>query len=625
MKDSILLFFFFIPCSFVQSQTDWNPDSTGYNYLSRGNNLSQWLAAGGTTVAVDTATFQTTKSSIKWTIPPNRGVVTLELNLIDIDLSDRVIYTTCRRNNYAAKIETRIIISSGKGFRLAEPVLFSADGRNLPVDLWHQQGQSTGLSAFGGATRADLQHLSKLLFRAENAEVEQILWIAEIKYTQPRGPVCLIHFNHYRDSADSLLTPWLLARNYPANIDFTYEYAKNEFAHDRANGGLWVRYIGLNRIAELMNRYGWSVTHHGVFYEYLPTLPREARLQLYALEPFRRDGFATQWCFSIPEDLSTPEIFAEIRSLNRFHAVRKQFDKSPNELPIDNPLKLRFYRPTSAAAGPNLRGQPETLSQMRQRLDAAFTRKGLLILDFGTMVNFSSPLHRDEEITLLSEAQALIEYADSLGFAFLTFRKLFEPDPNYQQRLSINHDYPHLQSGNIDTLRVLQNDLCPVQHDLRIAGITRPQRGQAAISNNQKAVVYQPNRNFAGTDRFQYVATAGNLSDTAWVFVKVLQTVAVDDQNLPLQTALHSNYPNPFNPETIIKYTVAQPAYVTMSVYNMLGQEVIRLVDAEKPAGNYQQVWNGRNAAGQVAANGLYICKMTAGDFARTLKMLLLK
>jgi hypothetical protein len=620
----------FIPSGFIHSQTYWNPDSTGYNYLSRGDNLSQWLAPAGTAIELDTVSFQNVRRSIKWTIPPNSGVVTLELNVVDIDLTDRVVYTTCRRNNYAAKIETRLIISSGKGFRLAEPVIFNSDGRNLPVDHWHQQGQSTGLAAFGSATRADLRHISKLLFRAENAGVEQILWIAEIKYTRPRGPVCIIHFNHYRDSADSLLTPWLIAAGYRANVDFTYDYAKNQFAHERANGGLWIRYVGLKRIAELVNRFGWSVTHHGVFYEYLTNLPREARLQLYSLEPFIRDGFAAQWCFSIPEDLSTPEIFAEIQALQLFHTVRKQFDKAPNELPIDNPLKLRFYRPSSAAAGPNLRGQPETLAQMRQRIDIAFARKGLFIFDFGTIVDSPSPLHRDEEITLLSDAQALIQYADSLGFTFLTFKELFDPDPNYQQRLSINHDYPQMFTGKIDTLRVLKNDLGPAQHDLQITALTKPQRGQATITTDRKAIAYQPARNFVGTDRFQYVATNGNMSDTAWVFVKILPATAVVEQKIPLQTALSANYPNPFgrlpfNPATTISYSLARRLQVTISVYNMLGQEIMRLVDEEKTPGDYRVIWNGRNAAGQVMPNGLYVCKMVAGDFVKSFKMLMLK
>lgn len=632
LRVTLLRFTFYVlillPCGFLRSQTRWQPDSTGYNYLSRNPNLSQWLASAGTTVELDTILFASPRRSIKWTIPPNSGVATLELNLVDIDLSERVVYTRCRRNKYAAKIETRLIVISGKGFRLAEPVLNNTEGRNLPSELWHEQGQTTWLNPFGGAVRADLRHISKLLFRAENAEFdEQILWIDEIKYTRPRGPVCIINFNHYRDSADSLLTPWLLAKNYPANIDFTYEYAKNEFAHYRANGGLWTRYVGLQRIAELVHRYGWSATHHGVFYEFLPNLLPEVRAQLYALAPFAAEGLAVNWCFSIPGDVVTPDILAEIQALNRFYTVRKQFDNSPNELPIDNPLKLRFNRLTSAAAGPNLRGQPETLAEMRRSVDEFFARKGLLIFDFGTIVAFPSPLFRDEEITLLSDAQAVIEYADSLGFQFFTFKNLFAPDPNYQQQLSINHDYPQMQTGKIDTLRVLQNDLWPISRDLRITAVTRPQRGQATIAANKKALIYKAHATFAGTDRFQYIATDGVLSDTAWVFVKISSATAVAENlnSPPTPMRLYANYPNPFNPATTIEYTLAQTTPVVISVYNMLGQEVVRLLDKTQPAGNYRITWNGKNSGGHAQPNGLYVCKMIAGNFVQSFKMLMLK
>jgi len=631
MKLKISFFTFvllFTVHSLLQSQTRWQPDSTGYHYLSRNPNLSQWLASAGTTVELDTILYSSPRRSIRWTIPPNSGVVTLELNLVDIDLSERAVYTRCRRNKYAAKIETRLIVTSGKGFRLAEPVLNNTEGRNLPVELWHEQGQSTWLNPFGGAVRADLRHISKLLFRVENAELdEQILWIDEIKYTRPRGPAAIIHFNHYRDSADSLLTPWLLAKNYPANIDFTYEYAKNEFAHYRANGGLWTRYVGLQRIAELVNRHGWSATHHGVFYEFLPNLSPEVRPQLYALAPFEREGLTVNWCFSIPGDVVTPDILAEIQALNRFYTVRKQFDNSPNELPIDNPLKLRFNRLTSAAAGPNLRGQPETLAEMRRSVDGFFARKGLLVFDFGTIVASPSPLFRDEEITLLHDAQAVIEYADSLGFQFLTFKNLFAADPTYQQQLSINHDYPQIKTGTTDTLRILQNDLWPRSRDLRLASVTKPQRGQATIAANKKAVIYKASATFAGTDRFQYIATDGNLSDTAWVFVKLSAVTGVEENRHapPSETQLYANYPNPFNPETIIEYALVQTMPVTISVYNMLGQEIIRLIDQTQPAGRYRAIWNGQNTNNQPQPSGFYICKMRAGHFVQSFKMLMLK
>ena len=228
---AILFTALFTPYWAVLSQTYWDPDSTGYNYLCRGTNLNQWSASPNTTVEIDNNSFLSTGHSIKWSIPPNSGVVTLELNLIDIDLSDRVVYTRCRRNLYASRIEARIICASKKWFRFPDPVDYNDNGNHLPVDVWHQRGQSAWLSPFGDAPISALRHVSKILFHAENAESEQVLWIAEIKYTRPRGPACIIHFNHYRDTADSLLTPWLIARGYLANIDFSYNYAQNEFAH----------------------------------------------------------------------------------------------------------------------------------------------------------------------------------------------------------------------------------------------------------------------------------------------------------------------------------------------------------------------------------------------------------
>jgi hypothetical protein len=98
-----------------------------------------------------------------------------------------------------------------------------------------------------------------------------------------------------------------------------------------------------------------------------------------------------------------------------------------------------------------------------------------------------------------------------------------------------------------------------------------------------------------------------------------------NEQAIPTVFDLRQNYPNPFNPETAIVYAVPRKAHVRISIYNMLGQEVVRLVDEEKAPGNYQALWNGRNQAGQPAQSGVYIYRMTAGSYTRTLKMLLLK
>jgi hypothetical protein len=90
--------------------------------------------------------------------------------------------------------------------------------------------------------------------------------------------------------------------------------------------------------------------------------------------------------------------------------------------------------------------------------------------------------------------------------------------------------------------------------------------------------------------------------------------------DIPVVYALKSNYPNPFNPSTMIKYELPEDAYVSIRIYNQLGQEIRTLVKEQKSAGRYQVEWNAKSYA-----SGIYICKIEAGSFKRSMKMLLTK
>ena len=99
---------------------------------------------------------------------------------------------------------------------------------------------------------------------------------------------------------------------------------------------------------------------------------------------------------------------------------------------------------------------------------------------------------------------------------------------------------------------------------------------------------------------------------------------------LPAETALLPNYPNPFNPETWIPYQLAAPADVSLTIYDVSGGVVRRLVLGHRPAGFYQSraraaYWDGRNTLGEKVASGLYFYTFTAGDFTATGKMLIRK
>ena len=99
---------------------------------------------------------------------------------------------------------------------------------------------------------------------------------------------------------------------------------------------------------------------------------------------------------------------------------------------------------------------------------------------------------------------------------------------------------------------------------------------------------------------------------------------------LPKETTLLSNYPNPSNPETWIPYHLAAPADVTLTIYDLRGVVIRRLVIGHQPAGVYQRPgraahWDGRNALGEPVASGIYFYTLIAGDFTATKKLLIRK
>ncbi|MCF8266344.1 MAG: T9SS type A sorting domain-containing protein, partial [Melioribacteraceae bacterium] len=85
--------------------------------------------------------------------------------------------------------------------------------------------------------------------------------------------------------------------------------------------------------------------------------------------------------------------------------------------------------------------------------------------------------------------------------------------------------------------------------------------------------------------------------------------------NLPTETKLLANYPNPFNPSTTISYTLNKSSFVKMNIYNSLGQLVRKLVSEENTAGSYSVIWDGKNNFGKEMSSGIYIVSMTGQNF----------
>jgi parallel beta-helix repeat protein len=97
------------------------------------------------------------------------------------------------------------------------------------------------------------------------------------------------------------------------------------------------------------------------------------------------------------------------------------------------------------------------------------------------------------------------------------------------------------------------------------------------------------------------------------------------DNSIPKEFAVSQNYPNPFNPSTVINYALPKASLVSIKIYNVLGQEVKTLMNIEHQAGNYTAQWNGDNNFGQPVSSGIYIYRVMAGQYQKSMKMILLK
>lgn len=98
-----------------------------------------------------------------------------------------------------------------------------------------------------------------------------------------------------------------------------------------------------------------------------------------------------------------------------------------------------------------------------------------------------------------------------------------------------------------------------------------------------------------------------------------------DNKVLPKDFTLHQNYPNPFNPTTDISFTLNKESEVTLTIFNMLGQQVKELTSGLKPAGNYTLQWNGSDNMGARVSSGIYLYTLNDGSRSHTKKMVLMK
>ncbi len=183
----------------------------------------------------------------------------------------------------------------------------------------------------------------------------------------------------------------------------------------------------------------------------------------------------------------------------------------------------------------------------------------------------------------------------------------------------------HTSQAGIVTTEVLSN----FQVRITVAGTTNKVAGElvnasgevVAVNNSTSSNPFVLTAPSAGT----YTVNAGYKSPSrVWGSASaVINLTGIDEELVGLKPesfALFSNYPNPFNPSTRIRYAISQSAFTTLKVYSVLGQEVATLVNEEKTPGVYEINFDATNLT-----SGTYLCKLQAGNFTETKKMIFLK
>jgi len=92
-----------------------------------------------------------------------------------------------------------------------------------------------------------------------------------------------------------------------------------------------------------------------------------------------------------------------------------------------------------------------------------------------------------------------------------------------------------------------------------------------------------------------------------WGPADFIETHDLDLTDIPQDFMLEQNFPNPFNPETAIRFGLPQPSVVTLKIFDLVGREIATLLNrVELPMGRHQRMWDGRDAQGSAVMSGIY-------------------
>jgi tetratricopeptide (TPR) repeat protein len=254
------------------------------------------------------------------------------------------------------------------------------------------------------------------------------------------------------------------------------------------------------------------------------------------------------------------------------------------------------------------------------------------------------------------------DYSTALG----SFEQLMDKYPdshNGMQALSfIDHCYQNLDNSTTSLIYLNQiadgyanKEICGLAKSIAVGYLVKSGEYDAAITNSQQILTTFVDKNIAkyalydlgtiywyfkedcanGEKYYRQLIAAYPNDDLSLSALATLgewkpgepnpQPPVTMTQAKVKDFSLDQNYPNPFNPETTIRYHLAEASHVTIKIYNLLGEEVISLVDESQLQGNHAIQWNGRDRFGNIVANGVYWVRMQAGKFVGQRKLVVVR
>ncbi|HHE54674.1 MAG TPA: T9SS type A sorting domain-containing protein, partial [Caldithrix abyssi] len=149
--------------------------------------------------------------------------------------------------------------------------------------------------------------------------------------------------------------------------------------------------------------------------------------------------------------------------------------------------------------------------------------------------------------------------------------------------------------------------------------------GSPFSSDENPGEIEATNSEGALTFKFRSNPIIGGTGWEADIYTTGVSEIAADNNRIIKEFSLLPNFPNPFNPQTTIRYQLAEKAPVQVNIYNLLGQKVRQLFHGTQNRGLHQIVWNGKDQAGHTLSSGIYIVQVQAGQNTARQKILLVK